>query len=92
MQISDCIQNIPEIRTVPAGKEFLIAGRIIQQLGFDKGYDNKGCGGTGTIHSLMGRCLPQSKQAVTANRVAQFGHTACVWNVSNCFLHCPHIQ
>ena len=46
----------------------------------------------GTIHSPMGCTPPQSKHFVTANWAAQCGQTACVWNVSNDFLHCPHIQ
>ena len=46
----------------------------------------------GTIHAVMGCSPPQSKHLVTMNWAAQYGQTACVWNVSNDFPHCPHFQ
>src|SRR5947209_17930573 len=40
----------------------------------------------------MGFTLPQSRQRVTSNRVAQCGQTACVWKVSKGCMHWLHFQ
>jgi tRNA(Met) C34 N-acetyltransferase TmcA len=44
------------------------------------------------VQSLMEFALPQSRQAVTANRAAQWGQTASVWKVSKGCAHWLHFQ
>jgi hypothetical protein len=46
----------------------------------------------GTVQSLMGCDLPQSRHWIAPNWVAQCGQTARSSNMSNICLHSPHVQ